>query len=240
MNLTIDFGNTHVKAAVFDQEKIIHFESYQNFTVRKLQVLMKKFKISAAIVSSVVNDSGPIEELLKTKYLFVKLDTSTFLPIKNHYETPGTLGMDRLAGLAGAAFMQPKKNVLVINAGTCITYDVVTIDGAYFGGNITPGVEMRLKALNTFTDRLPLIRKQFSNELFGRSTSSAILTGVIRGSYYEMSGFISDYQIKYKGLKVILTGGDAPIFENLMGNKIFAAPNLVLFGLNKILSLNQR
>nr|MBA2408202.1 type III pantothenate kinase [Chitinophagales bacterium] len=141
-------------------------------------------------------------------------------------------------GMAGAQAMLPKKNVLVINAGTCITYDVVTSDGAYFGGNITPGAEMRLKALNTFTDRLPLIRKQLSNELFGRSTSSAILTGVVRGSYYEISGFISDYHKKYKGLNVILTGGDAPFFESIMETKIFA-PNLVLYGLNKILSLNE-
>lgn len=239
MNLAIDFGNTLVKAAIFEQGDMIHFESHSNFTVRKLEVLLRKFKISGAIVSSVVNDSDLVETYLKKNFHFVKLNPATVLPIKNYYETPGTLGMDRLAGIAGANFVIPKKNVLVMNAGTCITYDVVTTDASYFGGNITPGLEMRLKALNTFTDRLPLVRKQFSKELFGRSTSSAILTGAVRGAYFEMEGFISAYKKKYPGLRVMLTGGDAPIFETMIKSKIFAVPNLVLYGLNKILSLNE-
>lgn len=239
MNLTIDFGNTLVKIAVFQMGDLVHFESHANFTVKKLQSLLRRFSISGAIVSSVVNDSEPVESFLKKSYHFVKLNPATSLPIKNQYETPGSLGMDRLAGMAGANFMMPKKNVLVVNAGTCITYDVITAQAVYFGGNITPGLEMRLKALNTFTDRLPLVRKQFSNDLFGRSTSSSILTGVVQGSYLEMTGFINAYKQTYRGLKVILTGGDAPIFETMTKSKIFAVPNLVLYGLNKILTLNE-
>jgi type III pantothenate kinase len=238
MNLTIDFGNTLVKAAVFEFGDLIHLESHSDLTLKKLQLLLKKFPLSAAIVSSVVNNSDQVEMFLKKNYHFVRLNPATNLPIKNYYETPGTLGMDRLAGIAGANFIMPGKNVLVISAGTCITYDVVTADAEYFGGNITPGLEMRLKALNTFTDRLPLVKKQFSNELFGTSTSSAILTGVVHGTYLELSGFMTEYKLKYPGLKVLLTGGDAPIFESMLKKKIFAVPNLVLYGLNKILSLN--
>ncbi|MEP7128024.1 MAG: type III pantothenate kinase [Chitinophagales bacterium] len=239
MNLTIDFGNTLVKVAVFEMGDMVHIESHANFTIKKLQAVLKKFPVSGAIVSSVVNDSGPVESFLRKSYHYVKLNPSTSLPIKNQYETPGTLGMDRLAGMAGANSMLSGKNVLVINAGTCITYDVITAQATYFGGNITPGLEMRLKALNTFTDRLPLVRKQFSNELFGRSTSSSILTGVVQGSYFEMMGFIATYKKTYRGLKVVLTGGDAPIFETMSKSKIFAVPNLVLYGLNKILDLNE-
>ncbi len=239
MNLTIDFGNTLVKAAVFEMGDMIHFESHASFTLRKLQTLLKKFQISGAIISSVVNDSGAIESYLKKSYHFVKLNPSTVLPISNQYETPGTLGMDRLAGMAGANLMLPGKHVLVINAGTCITYDVITAHAAYYGGSISPGLEMRLKALNTFTDRLPLVRKQFSNDLFGKSTSSAILTGVVQGAYFEMMGFITAYKKTYKGIRVVLTGGDAPIFETMSKSKIFAVPNLVLYGLNKILTLNE-
>lgn len=238
MNLTIDFGNTLIKAAVFESGDMIHFESHSDFPLKKLDLLLKKFPITAAIVSSVVNNSDKIERFLKKNYHFVRLSPATNLPLKNYYETPGTLGMDRLAGIAGANFIVTKRNALVINAGTCITYDVVTANAEYFGGNITPGLEMRLKALNTFTDRLPLVKKQFSNELFGTSTSSAILTGVVHGAYLEISGFIADYKLQYPGLKVLLTGGDAPIFESMLKKKIFAVPNLVLYGLNKILSLN--
>ena len=239
MNLAIDFGNTLVKVAVFQMGDMVHFEAHPDFTLKKIRLLLKKFRISRAIVSSVVNDSAPIEKLLQKSYHFVKLNPATALPISNQYETPGSLGMDRLAGMCGASFMMPGKNVLVINAGTCITYDVITAEAVYFGGNITPGLEMRLKALNTFTDRLPLVRKQFSNELFGKSTVASILTGVIRGSYLEMNGFITEYKKNYRGLKVILTGGDAPIFETMTKSKIFAVPNLVLYGLNKILTLNE-
>ncbi len=239
MNLVIDFGNTLVKAAVFQMGDMVHFEAHPHFTIGKLRALLKKFKISRAIVSSVVNDSTPVEALLQKSFHFVKLNPATALPVQNQYETPGSLGMDRLAGICGAHFIMPRKNVLVINAGTCITYDVITSKGVYYGGNITPGLEMRLKALHTFTDRLPLVRKQFSSELFGRSTVTSILTGVIRGSYLEMNGFITEYKKNYSGLKVLLTGGDAPIFETMFKSKIFAVPNLVLYGLNKILTLNE-
>ena len=239
MNLVLDFGNTLVKAGVFEEGDLVHFESHQDFNLNKLKKILKQFKIAGAISSSVVNTSASIEGFLKKNYHYIKLSPNTLLPIKNNYETPGTLGMDRLAGIAGANFIFPKKNALVINAGTCITYDLITTQAEYYGGNITPGLDMRLKALNTFTDRLPLVRKQFHEGLFGKSTSTAILTGVIQGSYFEMRGFITAYKKNYKQLKVILTGGDAPIFESIAKSEIFAVPNLVLYGLNKILTMNE-
>jgi type III pantothenate kinase len=239
MNLALDFGNTLVKAGLFEHGDLVHFESHRSLSVKQLTALLRRFRIQGAIVSSVVNDSAAVEKFLSKSFHLVKLNPSTALPIKNHYETPGTLGMDRLAGISGANFVFPKKDVLVINAGTCITYDAVTATADYFGGNITPGLDMRLKALNTFTDRLPLVKKQFVTDLFGKSTSSSILTGVVTGAHHEMSGFIAAYRKRYPRLKVVLTGGDAPVFETIAKNRIFAVPNLVLYGLNEILSMNE-
>lgn len=239
MNLAIDFGNSLVKAAIFQNDELILQKSWQKLSIGALQQLTRALQIDGAIVSSVTNDSQSIEEWLRKRYHFVKLTPRTPVTVKNHYETPGTLGTDRLAGMVAANDMFPKKNVLVIGAGTCITYDVIRKSTDYFGGNITPGLDMRLRAMHTFTDRLPLIQKQFTSELFGKNTASAILTGAITGAVMELNGFIEAYKKRFSPLMVVLTGGDAPIFESRVKTKIFAVPNLVLYGLNKILLLNE-
>ncbi|HYV94548.1 MAG TPA: type III pantothenate kinase [Chitinophagales bacterium] len=245
MNLALDFGNSRVKAAIFDQRKLVHIETHFSFSIKKAAAIIRKFNVDSSILASVIHESKEIRQLLKKNTRFIKLDSSTPVPITNHYETPGTLGADRLANLIGGRSLFSRKNILVISAGTCITYDVITSEGNYFGGNITPGLDLRLKAMNTFTARLPLVKKEMTNELFGRTTATSMLSGVIKGTSLEMKGFISEYKKEYQALKIILTGGDAPYFEKMIApsipygkSKTFALPHLLLYGLNEILLIN--
>ena len=238
MNLTLDFGNTTAKAGIFSGKKLIHIENDQKLSTRKIESLLKKFPVKKAISSSVNVSSAELERFLKKRIQFTRLLPTTFLPIKNYYQTPNTLGMDRLANMMGARLLFPGKNALVISAGTCITYDVISSKAEYFGGNITPGLDMRLKSMHTFTSRLPLVKKIFTADLFGRSTQSSILTGTVKGALLEMKGFIKAYKKKYPALRIILTGGDISFFDAHLEYKIFALPHLVLHGLNEILLLN--
>ncbi|MBA3649752.1 MAG: type III pantothenate kinase [Chitinophagales bacterium] len=239
MNLALDFGNSFTKLGIFERNNLIFFQSYKNLSVRNLHEVLKRFPIKTAIISSVVEDSAKIEKYLRRLYHVVEMKSDIPLPLENLYETPGTLGADRIAGIVGGYALFPKNNILVINAGTCITYDIAIANKGYLGGNITPGIDMQLKALHTFTQRLPLVKKQFSEDLLGKSTSSSILTGVMKGTVLEMEGFIKAYKKDYIALKVLLSGGDALMFETQLKTKIFAVPNLVLFGINKILTMNE-
>jgi len=205
-----------MKAAIFQQRKLLHVETHLVLSVKKVERIIREFHIDASILSSVINEGKEIEKLLKKKTHFIKFDSSTPVPINNFYKTPRTLGSDRLGNLMGARSFFPDKNILVISAGTCITYDVITAEGNYYGGNITPGLDMRLKAMNTFTARLPLVKKEMTDELFGKTTAASMLTGATKGASLEMKGFISEYRKKYPALKVILTGGDAPYFETII------------------------
>ena len=238
MNLVLDFGNSRVKAAIFDQRKLLHVQTYLALTEKRLGIILKKFPVESSILSSVIHNSNHIEKFLRKKTHFNKLTSYTPIPIHNFYKSPETLGMDRLANVTGAHALFPNKNILVISAGTCITYDVITGEGNYFGGNISPGVDMQLKAMHTFTARLPLVQKKMTRELFGKSTTQAMLTGVIKGTAFEMKGFVAAYRKKYPALRVIITGGDASLFETMIESKIFAVPHLVLYGLNEILLMN--
>jgi len=238
MNLTIDFGNTTIKTGVFDGRKLIHVEKHRKLSERNIISLLKRFEINRASSSSVIQSSKKAEEFLSGKIQLVRLLPTTSFPIRNFYESPKTLGMDRLANVIGAHSLFPKKNVLVISAGTCITYDVITFGAEYFGGNITPGLDMRLRSMHTFTSRLPLVKKHPTLDLFGRNTKDSMITGVIKERSSKLDGFISSYKKKYPSLKVILTGGDAAFFDGQLESKIFAVPHLVLHALNEILLFN--
>lgn len=237
MNLTVDFGNTAVKIGVFEGRKLIHAESFIHFSKKHLNGLLKKYALEGAATASVVNNSTEIERSLKFAIPTIRLTASTKLPFNIFYKTPKTLGADRIANLIGAQVFFRGKNLLVISAGTCITYDALAGTN-YFGGSITPGIDLRLKAMNTFTDRLPFVQKKDTVEFFGKTTETSMLTGAILGAFYEMKGFIHEYKTQYSSLKVILTGGDAPLFASRFENKIFAVPHLVLYGLNEILLRN--
>jgi len=169
---------------------------------------------------------------------FFFLDEQVRLPIAVRYQTPETLGRDRIAVAVGANYLQPQKDILVIDAGTAITFEVVEASGIYLGGNISPGLTTRFHALNRFTKRLPLVEEKEIVPLLGTSTETAILAGVVHGIVFEMDGYINTLQNKYPGLYVFLTGGHTFYFAKRLKSAIFAEKNLVLIGLNRILEYN--
>jgi type III pantothenate kinase len=166
------------------------------------------------------------------------LNENTPVPITTGYETPATLGKDRLAAAVGANYLQPDKNILVIDAGTAITYEFIDSKGVYAGGNISPGLTTRFRALNHFTGKLPLVNETEDVPFIGSNTEMAIIAGVVNGIVFEMDGYIDTLKAQYKDFFVFLTGGHSFYFERRLKNHIFADPNLVLTGLNRILEYN--
>jgi len=242
MRLIVDIGNTFSKFAVFKGRKILITQTKEHFTVADIRELLNKYdQIKASIVSSVSDYDQNIDEELRSKTHFVLLGHNTKLPFINLYKTPTTLGNDRIAAVAGAMEMFPGKNVLVIDAGTCITYELLTDKGEYLGGAISPRIKMRYKSLNTFTKNLPLIQPKPDQkiELIGNTTGSSILSGVQNTVLMEVNSMINEYKHRFTDLKIILTGGDHKYFDRMLKSNIFAAPNLVLKGLNKILDFNE-
>ena len=246
MKLTIDYGNTLVKVALFQKDSLLTLKSFQSLSVDQLKEFLEDFEnnsgnatiINSAIVSSVIDYPRDIKSWLTKKYNLIELNSLTPIPINIRYKTPQTLGNDRIAlAVAGAQFY-PENDVLVIDAGTCITFDFVGKNSEYFGGSISPGIQMRFKALNTFTDKLPLVNPVDNPELVGDSTSNSIISGVMCGIYSEVDGIIDRYKMKFPNVKTILTGGDIIYFDKMLKNNIFANSNFVLKGLNMILDYN--
>ncbi len=240
MNLIIDVGNTLSKVAVFQQDELV-----EKFTVEKTE-LSKKIenifsqypKISGVVVSKVSQAEFSLPKQLQKKAKVILLDPQTQLPFENLYSTPQTLGDDRKALVAAAVREYPKKNVLVIDAGTCITYDFKNEKDQYLGGAISPGLKMRFKALNSFTANLPLVETGEEAKLIGDSTLSSINSGVVIGTLKEIDGVIEEYKEKYPQLITIITGGDAQFLSINLKNSIFANSNFLLEGLNHILEFN--
>jgi len=236
INLAVDCGNSSAKVGIFDAHKL-----KRQFTFSKREELknfLKNFSADSIIISSVREDAATVSSwavLIKTKLI---LNPSLLLPITNQYATPESLGVDRIAGVCGAQQQFPRTNCLVVDAGTCITYDFLDADGNFIGGSISPGLQMRFQAVHTFTAKLPLVNPQEDVPLIGNSTISCIQSGVINGLLEEMNGLINQYRLRFAGLKVILCGGDARFFENKLKGPIFAVPELVLSGLNSILIYN--
>lgn len=239
MNLIIDIGNTRTKLGIFGKGKLIRKGLLdKGWGVKELKNFIAKRKIENVAVATVAGLEGNVEEFLKGFDYFLNLSASTPLPIKNTYKSPKTLGNDRLAAVIGAYFLYPGKGCLVIDAGTCITYDFIDDQGVYHGGNIAPGIKMRLKAMHTFTASLPLVERKKLVSFVGKDTKTSLLTGGQLGASLEMEGFIELYAQKFGPANVILTGGDAEYFANKMKTKIFVNSNLVLVGLNQILKYN--
>ena len=239
MNLIIDVGNTRIKTAVFENGKLIHTESItkESFFSDALGII-KKFKCTKAIISSVGYLKKAEIAKLHAQINLIELDFNTKVPFVNNYATPKTLGVDRIALVSSAIASYPNKNVLIIDAGTCITYDFVDDEGKYFGGAISPGLQMRYKALHVFTEKLPLLEPSETVDLVGNSTESSIHSGVINGVINEIDGIIDQYRKKNADLTVVLTGGDVNFLSNRLKNGIFANPNFLMEGLNTILTYN--
>lgn len=239
MKLIIDIGNTSAKLAVFDKNNLLEIFHSSNQTLNILDVICSKYTVKRAIIASVIQINDIIKkQLKKCKFHILELNHKTPIPITNCYDSKETLGMDRLAAVVGANGIFPKNNIFVIDAGTCITYDFIDNKGNYIGGNITPGLKMRFKALNYFTDKLPEVSKNGVISELGNNTHNAIRTGVIQGIKYEIKGFIENLSNKTNNLLVFLTGGDDFSFETNIKNIIFADRFLVLKGLNRILDYN--
>ncbi len=241
MNLVIDAGNTHIKFAVFRRGRILHVEtSPEAGFADHIKSLFQQYPgIERAIISSVSNLHDWAAEVVSVFCKVYILSPESKLPFKNSYATPQTLGPDRLA-LATAAFYQnPKGNTLVIDAGTCITYDVVNDRGEYLGGAISPGLYMRYNALHEFTDRLPLLTPESILDFIGNATESSIHSGVVNGICLELDGAIEQYKSRFRDLTVILTGGDAQFLSKRLKNTIFAHSNFLLEGLNQLLEYNK-
>ena len=240
MNIVFDFGNSKTKVAVFEQGKIVSHYVFQHFTKKNLvDIIFQNPKVKNTIISSVIHyDKEIFTNLKKRSHIFIELNHKTPVPVKNQYKTKSTLGNDRLASVVGAYSIFPEQNCLVIDAGSAITYDFINEKGIYKGGNISPGLNLRFKALNTFTDNLPLCNTSGNFEDMGDHTEGAIVSGVQNGIIYEIEGYIMRFQEKNDKINIILTGGDSHFFANRLKNSIFVEPNLILFGLNKILEYN--
>ena len=240
MNLAIDIGNTRAKAGLFDEKGLLSVYAWEHDHAENIRQVLYNRKVRNVILSSVSEDEefliGPSAQY---ENLLI-LSSSTPLPFKLEYKTPQTLGKDRIAAAAGAMELYPGQNLLVVDAGTCITADVVARDGTYWGGSIAPGLHMRLRAMNLLTSRLPDLSPDFELEPGrpGDSTAGAMQQGALWGALLEMEGMIAHFAARYEDLVVVLTGGDASFFVKNTKTKIFAHPNLVLIGLNKILNYN--
>jgi len=242
MNLIIDLGNTYAKLAVYDDNgDMVEYFYHHGLSLDDLKnFISNHLQIKASILSSVIDNDATIINFLKHEMKCLFLDEHTPLPLKNKYKSPDTLGKDRLADAVGAYTLFPDKNCLVIDAGTCIKYDIITAAGEYLGGAISPGLMMRFKALNTFTDKLPLIQAENNfNQLIGSTTQESILLGVQEGVALETKGFIEKYKEIYPNLVIILTGGDTNFLDKAVKNDIFVEPFLILKGLNAILNFNK-
>ncbi len=240
-SLVFDIGNTFFKVAVFEGENILWTKRYRQITESLLKQILIKFKPETAIVSSVQNRIFLWETLLEKQLNTVKFSYQMTKSIINHYQNPGNLGLDRLAAVIGANFLYPKNSNLVIDAGTCVTYDAVDEHGNYYGGSISPGLKMRFKALKHYTKKLPLIEAELDfNKNTGSNTSEAVLSGVQNGLRFEAEGFINKQMQQHPNTNILLTGGDLNFFDTHLKSSIFAAcvkpePYLVLKGLNAVI-----
>ena len=239
MNLCIDIGNTAVKAGLFSGDELVNDWVVEKLEPGWLTDVVHKFPTDHCILSTTAQVPFFLKKEAHTLSIsFHELTSETPLPFVNVYATPSTLGKDRLAAVAGAQALKPDSDLLVIDAGTAITFDFIDASGIYHGGNIAPGLEMRARALHQFTSRLPLIDLSLPIGLMGNDTHSAINNGVVYGAVFEIDGYIDSLVLKYPKLSAFLTGGSSFYFDGMLKNRTFAVKNLVLTGLNRILNFN--
>lgn len=239
MNLTIDIGNTRTKVAVFENGQFVQEEKFENAGPKHLLEVVSRYKPERLAYCSVAAEDPDLEAALRTlPYPILHVTGLTPAPVTVCYRTPATLGADRLAAVVGAVTLQPQTDLLVVDAGTCITYDLVEASGRYLGGNISPGVEMRLEALNRRTARLPRTDVDGDTPDLGYDTDTAIRAGVVRGIGYELQGCIRHWQKRYPGLRIFLTGGDRFAFSDAVRLNILTDSHLVARGLNRLLTMN--
>ena len=242
--LVIDIGNTYTKIAVFKRNELLRTGQYQTVDTETLSSFLNNISVDKAIISSVKKENDDWQIILAQKIPLTYFNSALTKGITNHYLTPKTLGRDRLAAVMGAWYLYPGKTSMVIDGGTTITYDWIDAEGNYFGGSISPGLNMRYKALNYYTASLPLVDPDETFEAgYGNDTKSAIRSGVQNGIKHELTGFIESCKKDGQELNIILSGGDSIFFDTLLKNSIFAPyikiePYLVLKGLNAAIQNN--
>jgi type III pantothenate kinase len=237
--VVIDLGNTLAKVAAFENGAMVSLQVFRTGSYQRLEKYLTNFpERSFCIVSSVVDYPNSFEAFINSHLNTLFLDTNTSLPIKNLYKTPETLGRDRIAAAVAAWHEFPEKNILVIDAGTAITTDLVTKQGEFIGGAIAPGIDMRFRALHTFTSKLPLVKRKNIRYLTGTTTEESISSGVINGVVCEIDGTINKNKAIYPDLITVFGGGDSKFLLKRLKNSIFALSNPVINGLHLILNYN--
>lgn len=243
MNLCIDQGNSRTKVALFREDgSIAKNLMYKSFTSADVERLFSLYPIRDSIVSSVVNiDPAVVNVLHRLSIRFILFDHKTPLPLRNCYQTPDTLGQDRIASAVGASYICPKQNLLIVDAGSAITYDFVSAEDGYLGGNIAPGVKMRLTVLRQMTKKLPKVEVEENTliPLFGKTTREAIAVGVVRGIIFEVKGYMRTLAEQGTPFVTFVTGGNAPYILGSLQEEAQFEPHLVLIGLNCILEYNK-
>ena len=233
--LVVDIGNTLIKLAVFKSDTLVFETKAKSFLVRDIKALKDKYGFQSCIYMNVrANEPRFIQHLRRNNHLY-KVDYKMKLPIKNSYKTPETLGMDRLVSMIAAQALYQGQNVLVVDMGTCIKYDFIDSKGKYHGGNIAPGLFMRIKSMHTMTGKLPLVKPKYIKSILGKTTEEALQNGSVLAIKLEIEGFIKTLTKKWPKIKVILTGGDSKYFGEIIESKIFVLPELNLIGLNETL-----
>ena len=235
--ICLDFGNTRLKAAVFLEGEIVETIVLRDNGVTDLQEILHKHKPTQSILSSVINHAPEIEHLLQT-IRFHKLSSTSKLPFTVPVGKPETMGADRLAIAAAAVDLFPNKNNLAIGLGSCITFNFINKFHQFLGGSISPGLEMRLKAMNFYTAKLPLVKPDWNVPLIGYDTATNLQSGAVLGMAKEIDGIIEEYEKRFGNFNVLLTGGDIPYFEPHLKKRIFANPDLIFKGLYAISKVN--
>jgi type III pantothenate kinase len=240
LNIVVDIGNSRTKVGIFLKQEIVSSFSFEHFSDRELLKLLENYPlVNQSIVSSVAQVPTVLHTVLKERTtLSLEFNHQTAVPLANCYRTPATLGLDRLAAAVGANWLFPGQDLLVIDAGTAITFDLIEKNGSFFGGNISPGLRSRFRALHEFTHKLPLVEETDQYPLLGKTTEEAIQAGVINGIVLEMDGMIELMKKKNPEIATLLTGGDAGFFERRLKSAIFVKFEIILIGLNRILEYN--
>jgi len=236
MNIVVDYGNSSAKVGIFNEHKLIQRQVFADPAA--LKAFLGSTEAAHILISSVSQPAADVASWASHATHRYILDRALPLPIVNGYATPATLGVDRIAAACGAWALFPGTHSLTLDAGTCITYEFTDASGRYHGGGIAPGLNMRFEAMHAFTARLPRVHPIENPPLIGNSTETCMQSGAIHGMAREMDGIIASYRAEYPGLQAILCGGDGPFFENKLKEPIFASPDLVLIGLNRILQHN--
>jgi type III pantothenate kinase len=237
MNLVFDFGNTRIKGAIFKGNSMVRSFFIDNIDFVKINEIDELALVSKIGVTSVVKFPSGFKNLIEQlKIPILIIDSGTTLPIKIKYDTPKTLGADRICNAVAGSVAYPNKNVLIVDFGTCNKYDFVDQESNYLGGSISPGFKMRLDAMHYFTANLPDIDPKQMNDFIGKSTKTSLQTGAFWGVIGELNEFVRQYQNRFSDINVLATGGNLIFFEKVLKNFIFADPNLTLKGINSILN----